>query len=549
VIRGGGYLSSAYYCRPANRTEDGAGAIKAVSFRVVVGHEPLSLEERKAREEIALHRDLPGTLKLAPIPMVKVFPGTFMMGSKGRGRSASPAHEVRIGSEFYIGESEVTVEQYQAVTGKREKEEKAGYMPKSKVTWFEAVEFCRKLTDQERNAGRLPTGKVYRLPTEAEWEYCCRAGSRGEYCFSTPGNTSDGVLPVYDTIDLMPPSTLLAGGGRHPNAWGIYGMHGGLWEWCNDRYSEYSPGGEPEADPIGPDAGMYRVVRGGCWSSDSDQCASAYRAYDYPNWKHMTIGLRVVLAEPVVFPRQNQEITRLIELAPLKLVAIEPGWFTMGSPSGGKDEWPVHKVRISRPFYIGATEVTQALYSSIMKENPSTSETDDGVVDSVAWAKAMRFCRRLTDSERRKGNVPAGMCYRLPTEAEWEYCCRAGSTTEYCFGDDPAQLFEYGWNGIDEPARPALKKPNAWGLFDMHGNLAEWCLDWYAQTYIEAVPELTDPTGPLTGTERVLRGGWLYSPPLRCRSAARFSSPGGASAFVIGFRVVLGPEPWGEERP
>ncbi len=192
---------------------------------------------------------------------------------------------------------------------------------------------------------------------------------------------------------------------------------------------------------------------------------------------------------------------------------VEPGTFLMGSPAGEEDrddsEGPVHEVEITRPFYLGLTEVTQAQWQRVMKGNPSRWKGDDLPVERVSWNDAMEFCRE------------AG--YRLPTEAEWEFACRAGSTTRFCFGDEENRLGEYAWHDGNSGGRThpgGRKKANAWGFYDMHGNVWEWCADRYAKDYFGRSPRL-DPPGPSSGRYRVLRGGsWGWETSL-CRSASR----------------------------
>ena len=161
---------------------------------------------------------------------------------------------------------------------------------------------------------------------------------------------------------------------------------------------------------------------------------------------------------------------------------IPAGEFDMGSTDGDSDERPVHRVRISRDFYLGIHEVTQAEYRAVTGKSPSNFKGDDLPVEKVSWEEANEFCRLLTERERTAGGLPSGMVYRLPTEAEWEYAARAGTTTKYCFGDDESGLGEYAWYGGNSGSTThpvGQKRPNAWGLYDMHGNVWEWCQDWY----------------------------------------------------------------------
>ena len=202
----------------------------------------------------------------------------------------------------------------------------------------------------------------------------------------------------------------------------------------------------------------------------------------------------------------------------MEFVLIHPGKFMMGSEKGWPDAKPVHEVTITKPFYMGVYEVTQAQWKAVMGHNPSYFKGDDLPVEQVSWQDCQRFLAKL------KEKLGEGMTCRLPTEAQWEYACRAGSKTEYCFGDDAAKLGDYAWHAWNskEKTHPVdRKKPNAWGLYDMHGNVWEWCQDWYDEGYYARSPA-KDPKGPASAEYRVLRGGsWHYTPDY-ARSACRY---------------------------
>ena len=237
----------------------------------------------------------------------------------------------------------------------------------------------------------------------------------------------------------------------------------------------------------------------------------------------------------------------------MKLVRIPAGEFMMGSEEGGSDEKPVHRVRITEPFYMGVTEVTQEQYEAVMGENPSRFKGARNPVEQVSWNNAREFCRKLS--------AKTDKTVRLPTEAQWEYACRAGSTTPFCFGSDIGRLKDYGWfylNSGDEVLPGGTewdfekvlgewgcqtrgvrqKKPNTWGLYDMHGNVWEWCRDWYDSDYYENSPT-ADPTGPASGSSRVLRGGSWFLSANYVRSAHRGHHDPTRSGGSGGFRVVL----------
>jgi formylglycine-generating enzyme required for sulfatase activity len=200
----------------------------------------------------------------------------------------------------------------------------------------------------------------------------------------------------------------------------------------------------------------------------------------------------------------------------------------MGMADGGEWERPEHPVHISQPFYLGKYPVTQAQWATVMGNNPSVFKGHpDWPVENVSWEDVQEFIRQLNAKE-------GGARYRLPTEAEWEYACRAGSTTSYCFGDDPNQLGEYAWykeNAGGQPHSVGRLKPNAWGLYDMHGNVWEWVQDWYR-------PYPTDPLSASPGRERVNRGGsWVWDARF-CRSATRGRLTPGHRAYDTGFRLL-----------
>ncbi len=238
-----------------------------------------------------------------------------------------------------------------------------------------------------------------------------------------------------------------------------------------------------------------------------------------------------------------------------KLAYIPAAEFLMGSPASekGRDDYETqHRVKLTKPFYLGVHEVTQGEWKAVMGDEPWKNKTYAKAGSSypatyVSWDDAVKFCAALTKRERAAGRITAAQSYRLPTEAEWEYACRAGTTTRFSFGDDASysQLKNYAWfgeNAYDIGEKYAhsvgLKKPNAWGLYDMHGNVYEWCSDWSGDYPQGAV---TDPQGPNAGSYRVYRGGSWFSFPQGARSANRNRLTPGYRRFSMGFRVALSP--------
>ncbi|MCB9913184.1 MAG: formylglycine-generating enzyme family protein [Planctomycetes bacterium] len=231
--------------------------------------------------------------------------------------------------------------------------------------------------------------------------------------------------------------------------------------------------------------------------------------------------------------------------APDRLAWIPPGTFLMGSPSTepGRyyDEGPRTEVTISRGFWMGKHEVTQREYQERMGTNPSSFTGDlDRPVEGVTWHDAVAFCVALTQAEQEAGRLPTGYEYRLPSEAQWEYACRAGTTTRFGFAETGADLAQYAWysgNSNGMPHAVGRKLPNAWGLYDMHGNVWEWCGDRYATSYPGGT--VTDPLGPDSGSSRVNRGGSWYNAAYNCRSALRFNDLPSRRYSDLGFRVAL----------
>ena len=216
----------------------------------------------------------------------------------------------------------------------------------------------------------------------------------------------------------------------------------------------------------------------------------------------------------------------------LEFVLIRPGTFMMGSEKGIDSERPIHKVTITKPFYLGKYLVTQEQWQAVMHKNPSHFKGPKNPVEKVSWRDCQNFAQKLQEQSPPH-------TFRLPTEAEWEYACRAGSTTEYSYGDDESQLGEYAWFGENSKSQThpvGQKKPNAWGLFDMHSNVWEWCQDWFGR-YDPA--DATDPTGPTSGVGRVWRGGGWDGAAAACRSARRRTYAPGFWYLRCGVRLVM----------
>ena len=549
-----------------------APAQLAVPAAVAQGAVSIDAEEAARRQrEAAAELGVPveRTLDLGSgvtMSLVLIPAGEFTMGSppgeEQRAKNEGPQHRVRITQPFYMGKHQVTQEQFEAVTGANPSCFTDPQNPVERVSWNDAGEFCRKLSSRTRTE--------LRLPTEAEWEYACRAGSTTRFHFGD----GDGQLSEYGWYRGNSGSKTHPVGQKTPNAWGLCDMHGNVWEWCGDWYSGYGSG--TASDPKGPTSGKHRVLRGGSWGNDPRYCRSADRYGSDPTGAGNGDGFRVVVsprpsaqarsstqapaaqaaATPVAAEeaaRRQREaaaelgvpVERTLDLGSgvtMSLVLIPAGEFTMGSPPQEWGRWPnegpQHAVQITKPFYMGKCQVTQEQYKAVTGANPSHFKGPKNPVEMVSWNDAAEFCRKLAER--------TGQEVRLPIEAEREHACRSGSTTRFHFGDRDDQLGEYAWykgNSSQKTHPVGQKRPNAWGLYDMHGNVWQWCLDWYGGYGSETA---SDPEGPASGEYRVLRGGSWLSVLRGCRSADRYRASPSLTGSGVGFRVVVSPRPSAE---
>ncbi len=626
--------------------------------------------------------------------MTLIPPGEFLMGSSDaditlalkiadetnlvkaavrRIQGESPQHTVRITKPFRLCAHEVTIGQFakfvEQARYKTQAEEFGGNSntvepaevkpdnlklnwrtpgqsvtddsPVTQVSWNDAVAFCNWLSEQEkldlcyqRNGSTwalLPKANGYRLPTEAEWEYACRAGTTTQFWFGDDWKEHDKYGWSSKNAGARPHSV----GSLPANPFGLYDMHGNVWEWCHDWYQPNWYEKSPSDDPLGPSGGSSRVDRGGGWDNVPANSRSSYRLNNStPSFRMQYRGFRPALssvgaqASPVTVTTSTPPVVALPPVAkpvgpapPLAkapfnamqakshqdawakhlsitvetsnsvgqaMILIPPGEFLMGSTDEQVEmavkaaeemaahpstldrikiaERPQHKVLISKPFLISATEVTIGQFkkfassmsyqteaeksnasrqfrqpmkagqpppkSIITYLNPGYSVTDDSPASVISWNDATAYCKWLSDQEKRT--------YRLPTEAEWEYACRAGTTTQYSFGENHNELPRYGWfdkNAFGKSHQVGILLSNPFGLFDMHGNLEEWCGDWYDEKWYEqTLPN--DPIGSSVGTGRVIRGGyWLYFATY-CRSAYRINYIPSYRAYHLGFRCV-----------
>ncbi len=494
------------------------------------------------------------SMKLALLPA-----GEFSLASEDNEKRLDfDRHQVKITRPFYMGIYPVTQQEYDSVMGINPCKFKGPTNPVDQVSWYDAMAFCAKMSAK--------TGRVVRLPTEAQWEYACRAGVKTMYYFGDDASNLDD----YAWYGKNSGGKTHPVGLKKPNAFGLYDMHGNIWEWCSDRWQETFCD-EQSTDPQGPPVGTRHALRGSAFYHDlpGDNIIAA-RVGRFPAYKPCYFGFRVIVESGETL-RARQDVSvatqpaaavwmnpatrpalRAADTLPkeitlhltggvlLKMALIPAGKFAMGSPKSEenrswKEESPQHQVIITRPFYLGITEVTQGQYKAVTGINPSRFKEAKRPVECVSWNDAVRFCKRLSQV--------SGKAIRLPTEAEWEYACRGGTTTPYSFGHETKDLQNYAWcyyNAKIETHPVGQKKPNPFGLYDMHGNVWEWCSDWFAESYANAT--VTDPGGPQSGLDRTIRGGAWNCEAERgansLRSAARDGGPPDAKCSYVGFRVA-----------
>jgi formylglycine-generating enzyme required for sulfatase activity len=567
--------------------------------------------------------------------------------------SEAPKHKVRITKPFWLGVHEVTRGQFRRFVDDRgyqteaERDGRGGTglvggewkreprfvwnadlgfeqeddHPVVNVSWNDVTAFCAWLSEKE--------GEKSSLPSEAQWEYACRAGTTTRWY----SGDDEEVLKEHAWFDFNADKKIHPVGQKSPNAWGLFDMHGNVWEWCQDWFGDGYYATSPLNDPTGPSGGSFRATRGGCSDADASGGRASRRArgtlgYGW-HYRGFRLARAVSLAEdevaapqesvaeppqskdrpseepsvpatpssakpappwtlpagapaPAIAPfdaaraKEHQEAwgkhlgvpVEMENSIGMRFVLIPPGEFDMGSTeaevaklleeakaTNQQDEYikrlpaeaPKHRVRITKPFWLGVHEVTRGQFRRFVEDRGYQTEAerdgrgghglvdgqwkqdprfvwnrdlgfeqaDDHPVVNVSWNDATAFCSWLSEKEGEKSS--------LLSEAQWEYACRAGTTTTWCSGDDEEALKEHGWfkANAERQTHPVGQKwPNAWGLYDMHGNVWEWCQDWWVEGYYATSP-LDDPTGPTGGSYRVLRGGgWYFGAP-RCRASVR----------------------------
>ncbi len=539
-------------------------------------------------------------------------PGTFQMGSpknEAERGSEEIQHEVTLTKGYWLADTACTQALWEAVIGENPSSFRGAERPVEWISWEDAISFIQRLS-------RQVTGLDLRLPTEAEWEYACRAGTQTPFWFGANISTDQvnyhGEYPYAggkkgeyrgETVDVE---------ALPCNGWGLYQMHGNVLEWCHDWYGAYPQG--PVTDPVGPEMGEGRVLRGGSWSLGAGDVRSAQRSSGAPGGRVNDTGFRLargqsgaepagpraarlaerradagrpsgardplpqldyaVMAPSLSLPRQRlivasdgEELTLEAMTQPdwaetlgrdrfglfadfrvqgvsQRLRWLNPGLFLMGSPEDEAerlDNETQHEVILSQGFWLADTACTQALWEAVIGKNPSQFKGAERPVERISWEDAISFIQRLNQQF-------TGLELRLPTEAEWEYACRAGTQTPFWFGanistEQVNYHGEYPYVGgkkgknRQQTAEVKALPCNGWGLYQMHGNVWEWCSDWYGDYPKDTV---TDPRGPEAGERRVLRGGSWFIIAGFARSARRSIYTPDFRVNFTGFRLARG---------
>ena len=561
-------------------------------------------------------------------------PGRFQMGSPkneaGRFDDEGPRHEVAIADGFWMFDTACTEALWQAVTGRAPDPRRGANFPVTKVTWDDAQSFIWQL-----NAAK--PGLDLSLPSEAQWEYACRAGTDTPYNF---GTTIGRDLVCYDSGAPVPVGSL------PPNGWGLFEMHGNVFEWCTDHWHGSYNGAPADGSAWSDAAGAAsRVVRGGAWFHDARRVRAAYRDGFVPAFRSDDFGfrcarvqvanqaggaaqvaapadparrpgaergrpqgptsdatlLRVGVSAPAPLPRAggllirtDREELRLGRLTKpgwaseigrdgfglfadvalpktdvtQRMRWIPPGRFLMGSPDGEEgrydDEGPRHEVTLAEGFWLFDTPCTQALWQAVMGDNPSQFKGPTRPMEQVSFEDVQRFLDNVN------ALVP-GLDLGLPSEAQWEYACRAGTDTATYAGDmrivgenNAPVLDAIAWyggnsgdgfeldNGYDSSDWPekqyahtragtrpvAQKAANPWGLYDMLGNVWEWCGDRWHDSYKGAPTDGSAWIDPAGAASRVVRGGAWYDGARFVRAAYRLGLDPADRDGGLGFRCA-----------
>ena len=445
--------------------------------------------------------------------------------------------------DYYLGQYEVTQEQWNAVMGTDPSRFKGGKLPVEQVGWHDAMRFCAKLNE----SGKAPEGYRFSLPTEIQWEYAARGGKKrlgsdakysgarfslkdAAWYYENSGDKPLRERALRDRREEQEKNNCKThpAGQKAPNELGICDMTGNVFEWCLDDATDDVQDLKAEFIRNDDNSDVPRSYRGGCWNSVSDDCQIAKRNAASPSDKKDTIGFRVALV-----PEKYAIESVRFKLGPnafLDMVRVEPGKFPMGE---GDQK---HEVTISSPYWIGRYEVTRAHWQEIMGTEREYLR-DNRPVSNVSWDDVQEYCRLLNETVK----APDGYEFALPTEAQWEYAARGGARSKgykYSGSDKPDDVAWYDRNTQFGVQVVGQKAPNELWLYDMSGNIMEWCADAYQAD----ISKNTSGDKPVTdGDKRVARGGCWDAKLDYCDVSARIAAPPRKQYINFGFRLALVP--------
>ena len=509
------------------------------------------------------------TIKLV---LRRIEPGSFQMGSGSQ--NPKGVAKVRISKPYYIGVFEVTQKQCELIQGWHSGTFKGNDMCPANGIAYQAIRgsdvgSCwpeSDAVDQNSILGMLrsKTGLTFDLPTEAQWEYACRAGTKTDFSNgkNLQGKERDSSLDEqarYGNGTKTPANV----GSYHPNAWGLYDVHGNVNEWCRDWFGPIVGGVDPKGTNKSTEG---RVVKSGAWWDQAFMCTSHMRIARSVDVNRPAFGFRLSIdigAKGEVVSRRSQtgnfktgvklelkdskkycviDISKGAKARtyPVSYLSEEPrgGWtqdfktkkIVLRKVCAGTD--PVGRYSISKDYYVAIFETTQKQWEMVMGKNPVEAKSDRLPVTMVSYADVCGnggFAKTLSS----KTNIGS---FDLPTEAQWEYASRAGTTTRYSIGDSEDDLDKSCWyqkNSGGKQMEVGLKQPNAWGLYDMQGNVWERCKDFGSSM------RGADPVGDVSGAQSANCGGQTRDPAGLCWHGGRAGTNLANAWNDRGFRIVL----------
>ncbi len=442
------------------------------------------------------------------IEMVKIAPGSFkpnwdlskLAPELQKSIRSSYQGEIVLTRPYWIGKYEVTQAQYRAVSGNNPGTPVNDALPVNNISRKEAKAFCAELN--RLYAGKLPAGYQFDLPSEAQWEFAAHAGNSKLPGY---GNMSDHAWIKENCRTPQLP------GKKLPNCRGIYDLAGNVAELCRDYYADHSTRfvTGKMCDPVNEYDGSEATIRGGSFLSSADEALAPIRQV-YRSEKALSVGFRLALV-PIEKPIQRTIKLTLANNSQLELVC-----FPMADESN-----------YNSSFWMSKYEITQEVFEAVMGYNPSKIKGKNHPVDSVSHDEALEFCEKLTELFYHQ--LPDQYLFYLPFEYMWEYACRAGTTSPYNCGYDSAtekfdlnEFIRHKGNSGKSHHPAGEKRPNAMGMYDMHGNVREWC--FHTGTADEAA---------------VIRGGGWKDELSKCTSDHKEKVKADHKSDDLGFRIVM----------